>query len=425
LILAELARVSHLFSEDRGPEESSLRAELQRVDRAIRILASGFRSIDAEKINALYERAKSSGSISLHGRDRNLTRVLLNSLPEAERDNLAETLRKAREENLKQLPLEAVFTESRKEALFGGSSERPTVDEVREVFSDFGLSEAVHQQSISNTLGGLAVLRDVYTFCSLSEADLTIRPERIANSEATVLLDRLQKYYRESNFGRDLETLRIVIAGRSNPLRGRHVGLIVTDNPQAMLQLGEYPAGSGSCQAVSAEASTSKALTGTIGASHIKVGFMIDMDRLSPELRAKFLGPNMKLTELEFDWNEVLDAAIARELIKTGTVAGKPCVAGVNTYTPLKTGDDAWERLYDRGIDEALARPMGISLARIDQTGEAHLALGGIESPGGSYEDGSVITPSGEGGHFVTSAYEVRAVVLRDRSLVQREVSEG
>ena len=170
---------------------------------------------------------------------------------------------------------------------------------------------------------------------------------------------------------------------------------IFTDDPQILWQVGVYPKGCGSCQNY-IDGSHANNLLGYVGDANAKVVYLFDINALPEEKRKLVVREGLQKSFSSISTEEILNASVARAMVKVIRTNSGPGVLIEPTYTSQNKGDKSLDNLIDLFIKNKITKPANFQLAR-GGSGGGNFSKGRSRNPQGQYEDvGSISLLSNE-----------------------------
>ncbi len=246
-------------------------------------------------------------------------------------------------------------------------------------------------------------LKAMVDLCRLLSLDTKkIAMNRIVDREdkkgetLAVVIERLKGYFKDvPAFVQDLENVQAVLAQREDLGAKRRLAMIVTDDPQMVLQSGKYPLGCGSCQNYEGDSSWNKSLAGYVADAHTQVSYLIDLNRLSAEARELIEARGFEEAKSLLKQQDLLEASIARSIVKQvrNEQDGEGYLFIEPTYSSVNKGDLGMDKFFNLFLELTVADPMGIRLVR--GGGDKTVRVPKSRNPNGQYED----CAAGNAGH--------------------------
>lgn len=210
----------------------------------------------------------------------------------------------------------------------------------------------------------------------------------------------LKRYFKGSSFSPILDNISETV--RSQDLyRGHNFAMILTDNPQILLNVGVYPIGRSSCQSYEGDPMHNKVLTSYIGDSHIKVMFLIDLDKLPSDTISKISEQGFDSVKDSIHPLDLLNASVARKVIKLVRTSDKqPAIFLEPTYSKYEEIDFPVDNIFINFVKDNLGTPMGVyTFKGTKDTSKKTLIFKPSRGPEGQYEDGATgnANAAGEG----------------------------
>ncbi|MDO8505164.1 MAG: hypothetical protein Q7S48_01105 [bacterium] len=245
----------------------------------------------------------------------------------------------------------------------------------------------------------------------------------------TKIIEGLRTYFKDNpTFVQDIENIHAVISQREDLGAKRRLAMILTDSPQMLFQAGKYPVGCGSCQNYEGSSEWNKSLAGYVSDAHIKVAYLIDLNKLSESLRSEIESKGFEEVKEAIPHQDLLEASIARAITKITKVSegSEPTLFIEPTYSSINKGDLTMDRYFNIFLELMASEPMGIRLTR--GGGSETVRVPKSRNPSGQYEDCAAGNAGHAGMGIQTSSYTMSArfidkftpVTEADRKLAER-----
>jgi len=245
----------------------------------------------------------------------------------------------------------------------------------------------------------------------------------------TKVIESLKTYFKDNpTFTQDIENIHSVISQREDLGAKRRLAMIVTDSPQMLFQAGKYPLGCSSCQNYEGIPEWNKALAGYVADAHIKVSFLIDLNKLPDSIRIEIESKGFEEVKESIPHQELLDASVARAIAKISKISetGEPTLFIEPTYSSINKGDLSMDKYFNIFLELMDSEPMGIRLVR--GGGSENVSLPKSRNPNGQYEDCAAGNAGHAGMGIKTGSYTMSArfidkftpVTDADRRLAER-----
>jgi len=245
----------------------------------------------------------------------------------------------------------------------------------------------------------------------------------------TKVIEGLKTYFKDnSTFVQDIENIHAVISQREDLGAKRRLAMIVTDSPQMLFQAGKYPVGCGSCQNYEGSPEWNKALAGYVADAHIKVAYIVDLNKLPDSLRSEIESKGFEEVKETIPHQDLLEASIARAITKITKISesSEPTIFIEPTYSSINKGDLTMDKYFNIFLELMASEPMGIRLTR--GGGSETVIVPKSRNPSGQYEDCAAGNAGHAGMGIQTSSYTMSArfidkftpVTDADRKLAER-----
>lgn len=249
----------------------------------------------------------------------------------------------------------------------------------------------------------------------------------------TEVIEGLKTYFEDNpTFVQDIENIHAVISQREDLGTKRRLAMIVTDNPQMLFQAGKYPVGCGSCQNYEGSPEWNKALAGYVADSHIKVSYLIDLNKLPDSLISEIESKGFEEVKDTIPHQDLLEASVARTITKITKVSesSKPTLFIEPTYSSINKGNLSMDKYFNIFLELMVSEPMGIQLTR--GGGSKTVKVPKSRNPSGQYEDCAAGNAGHEGMGIQTGSYTMSArfidkftpVTDDDRKMAERMSGE-
>lgn len=262
----------------------------------------------------------------------------------------------------------------------------------------------------------LKALFDIYRLMDLDadkiENNLISNTDTLTGETIDAVIKNLKGYFRKNeSFLADLDKIEKVMQGEHLLKTKKNLVMIVTDNPQMILQVGKYPTGCGSCQNFEGDIARSRSLLGYAGDAHIKAAFLVDLNLVPQERLKEFKELGLGAIQNQLSPQELLNASVARSIIKL--TQGTTSLFIEPTYTSQNKRDVSMETYFNLAIDKTLAQPMGVELAR--GKGDVEVIIPASINPDGQYED-YIATNGGVGLGILHGLYRLKVKLISKRA---------
>jgi len=245
----------------------------------------------------------------------------------------------------------------------------------------------------------------------------------------TKVIKGLKTYFKDNpTFVQDIENIHAVISQRENLGVNRRLAMIVTDSPQMLFQAGKYPIGCGSCQNYEGSTDWNKSLAGYVSDAHIKVAYLIDLNKLPDNLRSEIESRGFEEVKETIPHQDLLEASVARAITKITKISEnlEPTLFIEPTYSSINKGDLTMDKYFNIFLELMVSEPMDIRLTR--GGGSETVRVPKSRNPNGQYEDCAAGNAGHAGMGIKTDNYTMNArfidkftpVTDADRRLAER-----
>jgi hypothetical protein len=202
----------------------------------------------------------------------------------------------------------------------------------------------------------------------------------------TQLIDNMKTYFKDNEtFLQDLNNVVATMDLHESIVTRRRLGMVLTDNPQVLFQIGKYPIGNGSCQNYEGSPAFNRALPGYVGNAHIKGALLLDLNKLPRHINDRLTREGFEAIKEEVTPQQMLDATIARTIIKLTNKEDRPVPVIEPTYSQVYKSDTSMDDLFNQFIQVTVAEPMKTQIAR--RGGHEIVEVPASRNPEGQYED--------------------------------------
>lgn len=304
-----------------------------------------------------------------------------------------------------------------------------------DIFKRYGLNRE-QIQNVGQFHQKRTELRALFDLYRISALDVTqIANNQVSGETLTTVLNRLSKYFKDTAFAQDIQNIQSLVTQKKDLGGNRRLAMIVTDNPQMLLQIGKYPIGCGSCQNFEGSSEWNQALGGYVGDAHTKGCFLIDLNKLPENIQADIATNGFDSTKWNIPPQYLLEASIARTITKLlmHVSTKQPVLFIEPTYSSLNKTDLSMDKCFNLFLKLILSGPMGIRLMRgAGTTATEMVRVAKSRNPGGQYEDCAAGNAGNAGMSIQNENYTMPARFINkftpvseaDRELARR-ISQG
>jgi len=279
----------------------------------------------------------------------------------------------------------------------------------------------------------LKALLDLYRVSALDVKRIATNriSDRIDKKEETLtkVIEGLRNYFKDNpTFVQDIENIHAVISQKEDLGAKRRLAMILSDSPQMLFQAGKYPTGCGSCQNYEGSPDWNRSLAGYVGDAHIKVAYLVDLNKLPDNIRLEIETKGFEETKDSIPHQDLLEASIARAITKITKIVdtGEPTLFIEPTYSSVNKGDLTMDKYFNIFLELMASEPMGIRLVR--GGGSETVRVPKSKNPSGQYEDCAAGNAGHAGMGIQTGSYTMSArfidkftpVTEADRKLAER-----
>ena len=235
----------------------------------------------------------------------------------------------------------------------------------------------------------MRVARDLLRLNKVTAADLSQNRfiEAVGKEGETIsgIVEGMQKFFADNPFLQDVRNIDFILKGQETEASKKHFGAFFTDDPRILWQVGVYPKGCGSCQNY-IDGSHAANLMGYVGDANAKALYLFDINALTEEKRKLVLREGLQKSFESLSTEDILNASVARSMIKIIRTDAGPAVLIEPTYTSHNKGDNSLDNLINSFIKKKVADPAKLKVAR-SGTDVRYFTKGQSRSPKGQYED--------------------------------------
>lgn len=226
------------------------------------------------------------------------------------------------------------------------------------------------------------------------------------------VINSLKKFFQDNQtFLQDLDNIQTAVTHKEDIGTNRHLAMIITDNPQMLFQVGKYPTGCGSCQNYEGSPDWNKALAGYVADAHIKVAFLIDLNKLPPDIRQGIKTSGFEQMKDFIPTQNLLEASIGRSILKIVKLNSGTALFIEPTYTQMNKDDFSMNIYVDLFAKLMVSNPMNIALVR--GAGEEIVTVPASRNPNGQYEDAAAGNHGNAGMGIQKGTYTMSARIIK------------
>jgi hypothetical protein len=415
------------------------------LNGAIELLQADIEKIDAitrfsnlpklEQTLTLFAEGK---SVPVNAKTKNSIGFLAQFLPKEQFQEIERVYKEAEKSEASTIDTNRLVDSTTRELLTAKMAEIKTkYEEVLQgdIFEQYGLNkdQIKNVGQFYQKRQELKALLDLYRVSALDVKRIATNriSDRVDKKGETLtkVIDGLKTYFKDNpTFVQDIENIHAVISQREDLGAKRRLAMIVTDSPQMLFQAGKYPVGCGSCQNYEGSPEWNKSLAGYVSDAHIKVAYLIDLNKLPDSLRSEIESKGFEEVKDSIPHQDLLEASIARAITKITKVSetSEPTLFIEPTYSSINKGDLTMDKYFNIFLELMASEPMGIRLTR--GGGSETVRVPKSRNPSGQYEDCAAGNAGHAGMGIQTGSYTMSArfidkftpVTDADRQLVQR-----
>lgn len=386
-VFAELQRNPEDADTLLSQAETTVRADIRNLDAVINVAG-------IPKIRQTLEKTFApTGEVTPSAKLKNAVQNLFPFLSPEQRDELEQNYKTL--ESRRNMSSNEVLTPALRQSLESKISdfeEAYQFAESADTWEKLNIdpSELQNKEPLYTARKELRAALDLLRLCALTprliaknritEADATRGKETITNT-----METLKKYFSDTPFLEDLENIDFLLKKRTELAKNKRLGIIFTDHPQILWQVGKYPRGNGSCQHY-AEGSHADKLMGYVGDPNCKVAFLVDIQKLPDDTKKIIAEQGFDAAVSAISKQDILEAGVGRSIVKLMRDGeNAPVLVLEPTYTVLNKQDLSLDEFFNQSIRTFVAEPMNAKIAR--SQGSEYLVAPQSLSPGGQYED--------------------------------------
>lgn len=391
--IAERPEQKELFLRDAA---DSLWADLKKIDAIIR-----YSSLPKlEQAMALFAEGK---QVSINAKTKNALSFLEQFISKEQFQGIQGTYKEVEEKKATSVDGGAIIDPALKVFLCGKAEEIKRDYEATlssDVLDKYGLNrdQLKNMGPFYQKRQELKALLDLYRISALDAGRIATnrisdRPDKKGETLLSVI-ESLKVYFKDNpTFVQDIENIQSTISQRGELGSKRRLAMIVTDNPQMLIQAGKYPIGCGSCQNYEGDPGWNRSLAGYMSDAHIKVAYLIDVNKLPSDIVLDIESRGFEAVRNRIPPHALLDASVARSIVKLTMIGDAPTLFIEPTYSSINKGDLSMNKYFDIFLELEVSNPMGIKLAR--GGGDEIAQVPKSRNPNGQYED----CAAGNAGH--------------------------
>ena len=383
-----------------------------------------------------------SGKTKLNAKTKSALGTILSLLPKDIAKNVLEAYQSAEGSaveinGVKEVAVEKILSKDLRKRLAGRITEiekqKAELDKQTDLLIDLGLkSEDLEKPApVFQKRQELKALLDILRLSSLSNKLIATNriseKVRIKEGGETILsvIENLKKQFKGSAFEQDLNNIEFSLKERRDYSEKRRLAMIVSDNPQILWQAGKYPLGCGSCQNYESGC-MAESLLGYVGDAHIKVMYLLDINKLPEEYRKRMETEPVGEVLASIPATELLPTTLARSIIKLAkTAKDGPAVYVEPIYSSVYKADLSMDRYFEMFTKFFVSEPMNAKLTH--GVGSDLVKMPSSRNQEGQYEDGAMGGAANggmgiqHGGYFVSTKF---IEVARDATPEEAEIAE-
>jgi hypothetical protein len=373
--------------------------ELTRVGEELGAVTALIRFNDIKKLEDA-ARMLAANPLPVNKKVRDTLDFLATYLPSETLDSVGELLTNAPKEGVVLPPelqnqmltmLRTVTTETKKAA------EVALQSKIAEKMAITAQTLAKNIGVLHNERKELTTIRTLYRLSQLTPEHIArnrilVKPTKRGESITSALRELKQRFAKNASFLQDIETITGILETKNQLSEKYRIGVLLSDDPRMMIQLGKYPEGNGSCQNYEGSADHNQALAGYMGDAHSKVIYLYNVNRFPPEAQARIDDEGIDAVIASLSNADFMESIIGRSIVKlVATPDKKPMLFIEPTYTTLQKTDQTLKQYVLRAVRAAFATPMGIQIAEgsAGEAGDVTVTVPASRNPGGQYEDGA------------------------------------
>jgi len=345
-----------------------------------------------------------SGKAKINAKTKSALGVIMNFLPKDVAKEVLEAYQSAESSaveinGVKEVSVEKILTKEQRKKLNDRIKEiekqKAELDKQTDWLSELGIKAEDLEKSavVFPKRQELKALLDILRLSSLSNRLIATNriseKARIKEGGETILsvLENLKKQFKGSAFEQDLNNIEFSLKERHEYREKRRLAMIVSDDPQLLWQAGKYPLGCGSCQNYESGC-MAESLLGYVGDAHIKVMYLLDINKLSADYRKRMEAEPAGEVLASIPAAELLPTTLARSIIKLSkTAKDGPAVYVEPIYSSVNKSDLSMDRYFEMFAKFFVSEPMHARLAH--GAGSDLVKMPGSRNPDGQYEDGA------------------------------------
>lgn len=238
------------------------------------------------------------------------------------------------------------------------------------------------------------------------------RAEKSSEQVSTVI-EQMKKYFSDnSTVLQDLSNIETALSVQHEVSLSRKLAILVTDDPELVMQCGKYPIGNESCQNYEGNVRYNCTLTGYLADAHTRVIYLIDLEKLPDEVRENIQKHGMEQVRSSIPNQTLLEATIARAVAKIAVHEnGEPILFLEPTYKKVAVDLDRHMNFF---VNKLICQPMNIPLYR--EAIADKLIVPASRNPRGQYEDGTNDPKEKRAVGVVTGEYIMMAAKVQVRN---------
>jgi len=418
-IQERLGQVYTAISEHPGQKDTILNGaiELLQVDiEKIDTITRFSNLLKLEQALALFSEGK---AVPVNAKTKNTIGFLSQFLSKEKFQEIEKAYKEAEKNEMPNIDASRIIDTSTRETL------NTKMDEIKKKYEETLQTDIFEQYGLNNeqlkNVGQfyqkrqeLKALLDLYRVSALDVKRIATNriSDRVDKKGETLtkVIEGLKTYFKDnSTFVQDIENIQAVLSQKEDLGAKRRLAMIITDSPQMLFQAGKYPIGCGSCQNYEGDPIWNKSLAGYVADAHIKVSYLIDLNRLPDSVRQEIESKGFEEVKESISHQDLLEASLARAITKITKIdgTGEPTLFIEPTYSSINKGDLGMDKYFNIFLELMASEPMGIRLVR--GGGSETVRMPKSRNPNGQYEDCAAGNAAHAGMGIKTESYTMSA----------------
>ncbi|MBN8549532.1 MAG: hypothetical protein J0M12_09475 [Deltaproteobacteria bacterium] len=426
-ILAE--QVAPIFLAVDGEPESAARIISESIDK----VRSAAREIDtilqAQSLKRLRDiLSAASGPMQINGKQKSNFGFLEQFLSEAQVLELRAILKQVEDRKQSSVPGSELLPLPLQQTL------RDRATEIEQAYESVLTRNSLQAWGVSpsqlSTTGQLYTVRQqvaaalsLLELCNLRAPDAVAGRISTEGKELPTVFKELRAAFKGNlTFLQDLENIERACTVKQETQTRRNLGILFTDDPEILLQIGKYPIGCGSCQNYEGDPQLNCALLGYMGDPHIKAALLVDLGRLSEASRKALAKAGGEVQPGEIPVHEILHGSIARTVVKlVGDSSEQPAIFLEPTYTSINKANFTFDKYFNLFFHHMVAKHMDVRVMRGGGAEETFVPAS--YNPSGQYEDSAAGNAQNAGMGIKIGLYSMPShTVLLDTPVTPEEI---